>query len=111
MKWFDKWFANKCKQAWENSQDEPEESKYANVGLASGRPMPRRNTLSVKSDDSLRSQSTNFALYNANGGTVVELRSYNENTDRNTNVLYVIPSDKDLGEELGHIVTMEALKR
>jgi hypothetical protein len=50
-------------------------------------------------------------LYNATGGTVVELRSYDESKDRNHNVLYVISSDKDLGQELGHIVTMEALKR
>lgn len=109
MKWFDKWFAKKCKQAWENSQNEPTEaeSKYSNsIGLVS----PGRGAR-VRSDDGLRSNSTNFALYNANGGTVVELRSYNETTDRNNTSLYVISSDKDLGQELGHIVTMEALKR
>jgi hypothetical protein len=106
MKWFDKWFAKKCKQAWENSKNEGAESDIKiNVGgLSTGRPQ-------LKRDEGLRSQSTNFSLYNANGGTVVELRSYNENTDRNHNVLYIIPSDKDLGQELGHIVTMEALKR
>lgn len=108
MKWFDKWFANKCKQAWQESQNEGAESdaKYAtNISTGNlGRPR-------VVREEGLRSQSTNFSLYNANGGTVVELRSYNESTDRNHNVLYVIPSDKDLGEELGHIITMEALKR
>lgn len=109
MKWFDKWFANKCKQAWQESQNEGAESEsmYTNKvvgGLSTGRPR-------VSRDEGLRSPSTNFALYSANGGTVVELRSYNESTDRNQNVLYVISSDKDLGQELGHIVTMEALKR
>ena len=93
MKWFDKWFAKKCKQAWNNSQNEGVESeaKYAtaNIGLTAGRPK-------VRGDEGLRSNSTNFALYNANGGTVVELRSYNENTDRNnTCLLYTSPSPRD----------------
>ena len=106
MKWFDKWFAKKCKQALHESQNEVAESdtKY-NIGLThTGRPR-------VSRDEGLRSHSTNFSLYNATGGTVVELRSYDESKDRNHNVLYVISSDKDLGQELGHIVTMEALKR
>jgi len=111
MKWFDKWLVKKIKQAWNDSQRETEDSdaKYAstNIGLATVRPRGR----GISSEEGLRSQSTNFALYNANGGTVVELRSYNETTDRNNTVLYVIASDKDLGQELGHIVTMEALKR
>jgi hypothetical protein len=111
MKWFFKWLDTKCKKAWESSQNEgAEESKYASVGLATGRPS-RRNTLSVKGDDSLHSRGTSFTLYNANGGTVVELRDYDPANDRHNNVLYVIPSDQDLGEQLGHIVTMEALKR
>jgi hypothetical protein len=116
MKWFDKWFAKKCKQAWESPRDESmeEEKGYTTSKGAFGLSVPNRVSIAGKTarvDEGLRSYSTNFALYNANGGTVVELRSYNENTDRNQNVLYVIPSDKDLGQELGHIVTMEALKR
>lgn len=112
MKWFDNWFAKKSMEAWNSSQQKQSEDsdKYStNIGvLTSGRPM--RGT-AIRSDEGLRSQSTNFSLYNANGGTVVELRSYNETTDRNSTSLYVISSDKDLGQELGHIVTMEALKR
>lgn len=111
MKWFDRWFAKKCKQAWEDPpEDRENESKYANIGLATGRPMPRRN-LTVKSDDGLHSRGTSFTLYNANGGTVVELRDYDPMNDRHHTVLYVIPKELDLGQQLGHIVTMEALKR
>lgn len=110
MKWFDKWFAKKCKQVWESPQKESKEEDAGYTSKGFGLAVPNRVS-GVRIDEGLRSHSTNFALYNANGGTVVELRSYNENTDRNQNVLYVIPSDKDLGQELGHIVTMEALKR
>ena len=113
MKWFDKWFAKKSMEAWNNSQQKQSEdvdNKYSNnIGvLTSGRVLRGGP---IRGEEGLRSQSTNFALYNANGGTVVELRSYNESTDRNSTALYVISSEKDLGQELGHIVTMEALKR
>ena len=107
MKWFDKWFAKKCKQAWEEA-NQPQEAEPAGYNLASAKVRPSRLR---DHEGSLNSHGTQFTLYNANGGTVVELRDYNHNTDRVQNVLYVIPSDKDLGEQLGHIVTMEALKR
>lgn len=103
MKWFDKWFNKKCKQAWENSQNESEGT------LSSSRPSPIRKNLTK--EEGLHSRGVSFTLYNANGGTVVELRDYDPISDRNKNVLYVIPTDRDLGEQLGHIVTMEALKR
>jgi hypothetical protein len=111
MKWFDKWLSKKCKQAWDDSQNQAMESEPGvNInkgGLASA----KRRGISIDEGSMLRSNGTNFTLYSANGGTVVELRSYDHVMDRNHNVLYVIPSDKDLGEQLGHIVTMEALKR
>ena len=62
-------------------------------------------------DNTLNTRGTQFTLYNANGGTVVELRDYDPINDRVHTLLYVISSEKDLGEQLGHIVTMEALKR
>lgn len=106
MKWFDKWFAKKCKQAWQEA-DEPKEENMNYISSAKvARPARLRDN-----DSSLSSHGTQFTLYSANGGTVVELRDYDSNTDRVKNILYVIPSDKDLGEQLGHIVTMEALKR
>jgi hypothetical protein len=109
MKWFNKWFAKKVKQAWDDSQNEPvQEAKYANsIGLVN----PSRRNSIVRNDADLHSHGTNFTLYNANGGTVVELRHYDPVSDRNHNVLYVIPKEADLGQQLGHIVTMEALKR
>lgn len=112
MKWFDKWFAKKCYKALNPEQElEPvDESKYSNSIVGLQRPAPSRRGL-IKSEDNLHSRGTNFTLYNANGGTVVELRDYDPMNDRHHTVLYVIPKDQDLGQQLGHIVTMEALKR
>jgi hypothetical protein len=60
--------------------------------------------------DSLNSNGLRFNLYKAHGGFVIETRSYDDRTDRNINKLYVITEDKDLGTELGKIITMESLR-
>jgi len=67
-------------------------------------------TMDAEMDTSLNSNGMRFQLYKASGGFVVETKVYDENTDRNRNKLYVITDDKDLGEELGKIITMESLR-
>lgn len=96
MKWFDRWFAKKCKQAWENREDAPET-------LTSSRPIAVR-------EDSINSNGMNFTVYRASGGHVIENRVYDRKTDRHNNSLHIITDDKDLGEELGKIITFESLR-
>jgi hypothetical protein len=50
-------------------------------------------------------------MYNANGGTVIELRHYDDHKDRWDSSLHVIPAGEDLGKAIEHIITYEALKR
>jgi hypothetical protein len=52
----------------------------------------------------------NFTVYRANGGHVVETRQYDRKRDENNNSLHIITDDKDLGEEIGKIITFERLK-
>jgi hypothetical protein len=66
-------------------------------------------SLAVKSD-SIDSNGTRFTVYKADGGHVVETRTYDRNHD-SQNSLYIITSEQDLGERLAHIVTYEAIKR
>jgi len=51
-----------------------------------------------------------FEVYRANGGTVVETRRNDRRTGDSLFELHVISSDQDIGEEIGKIITMEALK-
>ena len=51
-----------------------------------------------------------FEVYRANGGTIVETRRYNRKTDDNVYELHVITDTQDVGQEIGRIITMEALK-
>jgi len=58
----------------------------------------------------LSSEGMRFQLYRASGGYVVEFRSYDNKADRHNYHLYIIHKDKDIGHELGKIITMESLR-
>ena len=98
MKWLDKrltkWFAEKLKQAHEDSQK--------NLLAAEVMPVTKSNRI-----DNERTMTLNITK--ANGGWVIEHRQYDKHRDRNNNSVHIITDDKDLGEELGKIVTFESL--
>jgi len=51
-----------------------------------------------------------FTAYKAAGGMVVETNFYDRIKDRSHRTLHIITDDKDLGQEIGKIITMETLK-
>jgi hypothetical protein len=61
-------------------------------------------------EDKLQSDGMRLQVYRASGGYVVETRSYDRRADRNNNTMHVITDDQDLGQALGKIVMMEALR-
>jgi hypothetical protein len=110
MKWFDKWFVKKVR--WANSATpEEDEADGPNLFITGSKRAQRGIGIHPRESTELESRSTCFNLYSANGGHVVELRHYDEKSDRMKNALHIIPHDKDLGEALNHIITYEALKR
>lgn len=58
----------------------------------------------------LEGPGINFKICKATGGYVVETSSYDINTDRSRCNLHIITDDQDIGQEIGKILTMEALK-
>ena len=58
----------------------------------------------------LHSQGFRLNVYNASGGTIVETTKYDRKSDENRHSLHVVTADKDLGEELSKIITMEQLR-
>jgi hypothetical protein len=98
MKFIFKWLKDKINEV----DREYEKTK-------SDKPATLVNSLSVKSD-SIDSNGTRFTVYKADGGHVVETRTYDKNHDSQTS-LYIVTSEQDLGERLAHIVTYEAIKR
>ena len=87
---------------WANSWDD---GLLREVGL----PSPVRSTVgntAIGSDNGM-----NFTLYSASGGFIIEMRHYDRKTDRNDNKLHIINSDENLGERIGHIITLELLRQ
>lgn len=65
-----------------------------------------------ESSSSLRGmpKTINFSVNPADGGFVVELRRYDHRKGDDDRKLYIIGEDKNLGEELGKIITAETLR-
>ena len=51
-----------------------------------------------------------FEVYRANGGTIVETRRPDRRTGESVYELHVITDTQDVGQAIGQIITMEALK-
>ena len=58
----------------------------------------------------LNSQGFRLNIYGASGGTIIETTKYDRKSDENRHSLYVVTEEKDLGEELAKIITMEQLR-
>lgn len=54
--------------------------------------------------------SLNFNLYHANGGMVVEFRTYDQKTDRTNFSTYIVTDEDNIGEKISKIITLELLK-
>ena len=63
-----------------------------------------------ESGSELSSNSFRLNIYGASGGTIIETTKYDRKSDENRHSLHVVTEDKDLGEELSKIITMEQLR-
>jgi|694.fasta_scaffold08523_10 hypothetical protein len=69
----------------------------------------RESVLSVE-PAGLQSEGMKFQLYRAAGGYVIETTTYDRHKDRRNTKMHIVTDDQDLGDQLGKIVTMEALR-
>jgi hypothetical protein len=68
---------------------------------------------SIAIDDcapNFQSQGFRLNIYGASGGTIIETTKYDRKSDENRHSLHVVTEDKDLGDELSKIITMEQLR-
>ena len=68
------------------------------------------NAIEDSSGLDLHSQGFRLSVYGASGGTIIETTKYDRKSDENRHSLHVVTEDKDLGEELSKIITMEQLR-
>jgi len=60
--------------------------------------------------ETLSTEPLRLSIYRANGGTIVETRTYDRQKDRNQTQLHIIGNDQDIAQGLSKIITMEALR-
>ena len=108
MKWFDKWFKNKCIYALNLGREIAEQDQF--IHSISGGPK-RSNQLGPAEYPKQFKNGMQFCIYPATGGYVLEYSSYDEPTDNLTRRLHVIASDQDLGIGVSHIITLEMLRK
>lgn len=100
MKWFDRWFARKCKWAWENKGIIERDLEV---------PMTSRSQLIEESpgwSDGLR-----INVKKVIGGTIVSFRTYDARTDRSNERHYIITDEQDFNTELGKTITLESMRQ
>lgn len=100
MNFFKKWFQKMSREAWENERGNKYPSTRGSEVVA----------LSDSKEIGLQSSGTNFSVYKADGGFVVETSYRDKHHDRHTN-LYLITEDQHFGERISQILTYEAIKR
>ena len=94
-----KWLKRKLRD-W--VRDANEEAEYS-TAIKGG-------NLVVREDVETYGDPMRFTLTKANGGFIVSTRRYDNRTDRSSGDNYIITDEQNLSEEIGKIVTMEALK-
>ena len=99
MNFLKKWFRRAVKNAWDEARNEQcEKAQDCSIG-------------SVKGSHSLQARGMSFTIYKADGGHILEYNHYDEKTDRHNSGLHIVTVDQDLGQQIAHAYTLEALKR
>ena len=104
MKWFDRWFARKCRWAWENRDmaDIPQDC------VPSTNKLRGQSILEVEESwgDGLRMNVRKII-----GGYVVSFRVYDRRADRSDERHYIITDEQDFERELGKMITLESMRQ
>ena len=103
MKWFDRWFARKCRWAWEN-RDMAEIPTDCVPAINKLRGQEIEETVSW--GDGLRMNVRKII-----GGYVVSFRIYDRRSDRSDERHYMITDEQDFNAELGKMITLESMRQ
>ena len=107
MNWFNRWFYNKCQEAWNVSR---EEKVYAEPAQHSGGLFnSTANKIARTSNLDMRA-TMNFKMHHAENGWVIEVHGYDQRTDNSWSKLHLISDTEEFDKALAQIMTLEALR-
>lgn len=110
MKWFDRWFYKKAKQAWENKHEYEQDTEEKRYNTLRGMKMNTIGSAQVERSSPEGQDRINFELSSAVGGRILNVRRYDDRKDRHDNQTYVIAAGEDVGARVAKIVNLELLK-
>jgi len=106
MKWFDQWFARKCRWAWENKdvieQDITEEQAKIRSGI---------QLATIEESPGWNNDGLRINVKKIIGGFVISFRAYDRIKDRSDERHYLITDEQDFNTELGKMITMESMRQ
>jgi hypothetical protein len=89
---------------WAQSGDK--ELAYGNATVSK---RPRRGAISTDDAD-LSNNKINFAVFPANGGSIVQVYHYDRKKDEEIRTLYVVHDNEEFDQHLAQIISMERLR-
>ena len=105
MKWFKNWFYRMSQEAWEQAQKPRDIEHHA-------RKAQTIKEISLNRPNTFDKQASfNFKMHTAENGHVIEVQHFDERTDRYGTRLYLIGDEEEFEKSLGHIITMEGLRK
>lgn len=106
MKWFDRWFTNKCKQSLGIETEHDTEDAYVPISGAK----QRRLAVRPRDSDELPEGGLNIRVKSAHGGKIIIFQTYDDRNDRHLYTTYLIHDNENFEQSLGKIITMESMK-
>jgi len=111
MGFLNRWIARKCRQAWEEAQDSPEEVNYITSSKRNRGSKGIGLAIASDSNPGDSAPTINFSLSFAQGGKIITTNYYEPKTDRHNRTVHVIPDEEDFAERVKEIVFKECLTR
>lgn len=110
MKWFDTWLYSKVRDMWDNRHKYDAQIEEADYKQRIANKMSTLGIQAVERSGPEGEDRISFELSSAVGGRILNVRRYDNKTDRHNNTTYVIASGEDVGSRVAKILNLELLK-
>lgn len=104
MKWFDRWFARKCKWAWDNKD-------MLGQDITAEQVKTRGQGMMVVEESPGWQDGLRMNVKKVIGGYVISFRTYDRKHDRSDERHYIITDEQDFNAELGKTITLESMRQ
>lgn len=110
MKWLDMWLYGKIRDMWDNRHKYEADRDYQETKKSRGLNMIGAQAAVLSKASAEGEDRISFELTTAVGGRILNVRRYDQRTDRHDSQTYVIASGEDVGARVAKILNLELIK-